>query len=152
MAANFDAQAFMSQSVEGTAELATEPTLIPVGEYEAVVDKVDAKPPRPESEWNGVTVSVNWEIMDEALRSKLNRVKIIVTQYIPVELDENGRIAKGGDKNWRLWQVKDALGQKTIDPWNPKLLEGAGPAIVRIKHNSYQGNTSSQVDRVAARK
>lgn len=152
MAANFDAQAFMSQSIEGTAELATEPTLVPIEEYEAIVDKVDAKPPKADSEWNGVTVSISWEIMDEQLRAKMNRVKIIVTQFIPVELDDSGRIAKGGDKNWRLWQVKEALGQKAIDPWNPKLMEGAGPAIVRVKHNTYQGNTSAQVDRVTARK
>ena len=143
---NFDASNFLQQTVE--EPLADEPTLIPPGEYEAVIDKVGARAPRDND--SGVNVSLSWEITDDALRTSLGRPKVIVPQFMFVELDEHGRIATGGDKNWRLGQVKAAVGQNSSGPWQINMLQGAGPAVIRVVHNTYQGNTSAQVDRVVA--
>jgi len=146
---NFDAESFLNQTVD--APLADEPVLVPPGEYEAVIDRVGARQPRDNDA--GINVSILWEITDDALRAELDRPKIIVPQFMFVELDENGKIAAGsGDKNWRLGQVKKAVGQDGNGPWNIKNLEGAGPATVRVVHNTYNNNTSAQVDRVAALK
>jgi hypothetical protein len=65
-----------------------------------------------------------------------------------VELDESGRIATSGDKNWRLGQVKEAVGQADQIPWHVNMLQGAGPVRVRVVHSTYNNNTSAQVDRV----
>lgn len=144
MGNNFDAQAFLQQTVE--APLASEPVLITPGEYEAVIDKVGARAPKDND--SGVNVQISWEILDEELKAQMGRPKIIVSQFMFVELDENGRIAGGGDKNWRLGQVKEAVGQNGAGPWHISMLQGAGPARVRVVHNTYNNNTSAQVDRV----
>lgn len=143
MGNTFDAQAFLQQTVDES--MATEPVLVPVGEYEAIVDKTGAKAPKDND--SGVNLNIMWEITDENLKAQLDRPKIIVPQFMFVELDENGRIATGGDKNWRLGQVREAVGQSG-NPWHPNMLQGAGPVRIRVVHNTYNNNTSAQVDRV----
>lgn len=143
MASNFDAQSFLQQTVE--EPMATEPVLIPPGEYEAVIDKVGARAPKDNDA--GVNLQITWEILDEALKAELDRPKIIVSQFMFVELDESGRIGTGGDKNWRLGQIRAAIGQAG-NPWHPNMLQGAGPVRIRVVHNTYNNNTSAQVDRV----
>lgn len=144
--ANFDSAAFMQQTVD--EEMATEPILVTPGEYEAVVDKLAARAPKDND--SGVNLQISWEILDDELKAQLGRPKIIVPQFMFVELDESGRIATGSDKNWRLGQVREAVGQSGTVPWHPNMLQGAGPAKVRVVHNTYNNNTSAQVDRVVA--
>lgn len=142
---NFDAAAFMQQTSE--EKMASEPVLVPPGEYEAVVDKLTAKAPRNND--SGVNLAITWEILSDELKTALGRPKITVMQFLFVELDEAGKIATGGDKNWRLGQVREAVKQDT-GPWHPAMLEGAGPALVRVSHSDYEGNTSARVDRVVS--
>ena len=142
--ANFDAEAFLNQTID--APLKEEPDLIPPGEYEAVIDKVGARAPKDND--SGVNVSILWEITDPELKAQMGRPKIIVPQFMFCELDENGRLATGGDKNWRLGQIREAVGQNKTGAWHVQQLLGAGPARIRVKHNDYQGNVSAQVDRV----
>ena len=141
--ANFDPNAFMEQTVN--EEMTTEPALIPQGEYEAVIDKVGQPTPIKDRD-DAVRLSIAWELLDEELRQELGRTKVICFQNLFIEIDENGRIAPG-DRNWRLGQVREAVGQLKT-PWNFNMLQGAGPAIVRVGHNTYEGNTSARVDRV----
>ena len=147
--ANFDPDAFMQQTFE--EEMSTTPMLIPPGDYEAVIERV-GQPRRVKDRATGeeredaLQLALTWELLDEQLKSDLDRTKVTVNQYLFIELDEHGRLASG-DKNWRLGQVREAVGQLKT-PWNPSMLEGAGPAIVRVGHNTYEGNTSARVDRV----
>lgn len=141
---NFDAQSFLHNTID--APLADEPVLIPQGEYEATIDKIGVKPAKDND--SGVNLNIQWEINDPELKAQLDRVKIIVPQFMFVVLDENGRLDVSGDKNWRLGQVKTAVGQENAKPWHVAMLEGAGPARVRVNHNTFNGNTNAQVDRV----
>jgi len=144
--ANFDAQAFLQQTVE--APMQDEADLVPPDEYEAVIDKVGATKPKDND--SGVNVQIMWEITSDELRTRMNRPKIIVPQFMFCPLDENGRISTSGDANWRLGQVRTAVGQNGNGPWHIGNLAGAGPARIRVTHNTYKGNTSAQVDRVVA--
>jgi hypothetical protein len=76
-------------------------------------------------------------INDDKVKQELDREKVVVTKQIILDMDDNGQLAKGTNKNIELGRLRDALGQNDDDTWSIAKLRGAGPLMVRIAHVEY---------------
>jgi hypothetical protein len=65
-----------------------------------------------------------------------------------LELNEQGKLATGPNKNVSLGRLRDALGQN--DPsWTPQKLLGAGPFIGKVSHTQVKEAIYADVTRAA---
>ena len=90
-------------------------------------------------------------VMDEKVKARLGRDKVIVRMRLNLDLDENGKIATGPNKNVGLGQLRDALGQNKPG-WMATSLLGAGTFIGKVSHTADKTNPSKKyadVTRVA---
>jgi hypothetical protein len=125
----FDPNHFLQQTVEG-GNFETRVTPIDEGEYPAVIDAIDIKTLTK----SGIryVAELRWSIMDENVKAKLGLPKVTVRQSVFLDIDEAGRYEKGPNKNVQLGRVRDAVGQGNVNPWALAMLQGAGPAKVKI--------------------
>lgn len=106
---------------------------VPEGEWQATVDKVEAKVvgqenPRP-------VLNVIWKVTDPAVQQVTGRAENSVRQTIWLDVTESGGLDFGKGKNVGLGKLRDALGQNTPGkPWAPGMLVG-GVACVKVKHS-----------------
>lgn len=146
---SFDPTSFLQQTMTDTA-FATSRTPIPEGEYTAVIDDVKAR-----STNNGqILVDVSWNVIDEALRTKMGRTgdqKLFARQSVFLDLDANGKLLGGEDKNVDLGKIRKAVGQNIAgQAWGPLMLKGAGPATIRIKQKPNEDNPEEPFVNVTA--
>lgn len=100
-----------------------------------------------------VVIDIFWKIHDDLLAQQLNMPNgPIVRQNIFVDLDENGKLAKGVNQNVLLGQVRDACNQNQPGAWAPRMLIGAGPCRLKVSERVDERNVAikyNDVDRVA---
>jgi hypothetical protein len=159
---DFDPDTFLQQSVDGP--LATDFTLVPIGEYMASIDDFDrdaietiefeykkgARAGQP-----GKMYKFNCPIVinDDKVKAELGREKVVVTKQIILDIDEDtGKLATGVNRNVDLGRIRDAVGQNDSAPIAS--LRGAGPFIARVTHVDFTRKDGSkgkraEVDRVA---
>ena len=119
----FDPDTFLGQETDQIMDTHFKP--VPEGEYTAMIDTVVAK------EVNDTPVlDITYVILDEAIKVEMNSERVSVRQSIFVEMEDDGRIALGDNKNVKLGKLREALGQNS-GIWSPSKLAGAGP--VKIK-------------------
>ena len=119
----FDPDTFLGTETDQAMDTHFKP--IPEGEYTAMIDTVIAK------EVNDTPVlDVTYVITDDELKVTMNMDRVSVRQSIFVDMEADGRIALGSNKNVKLGKLREALGQNSGN-WSPRMLVGAGP--VRIK-------------------
>lgn len=148
----FDANAFMSQPAE---PLKTQYELVPEGDTKLMIDAEGMKVNT--IKWNDKNTGEPKEfqqlelqcvVLDEAIKAKLGREKVTVRMRIPLDLD-GGKLATGPNKNVRLGQLRDVLGQN-VPGWTPQQLLGAGPFIGKIAHSTGSNDQKyADVTRVA---
>jgi hypothetical protein len=155
----FDPTVFLQQTV--TAPMATRITLAPEGEWIAVISTaVPIDQWFGEAEWKDKntgaqrsqpTCKIPFEITDESAKLLIKREKIIVSYDMFIDLDANGRLDTGEDKNVRLGALRAALNQNNDPTWTFQQLFGAGPLIVKIRHklDEKRGEVFANVTRVA---
>lgn len=143
----FDPETFLSSST--TASNETTFTSVPEGEYDAYIDDVKARTVR-NREGNEVPVlDVVLLIPDEEVKSLLALERVTVTDSIFVDFDSNGAIATGTNKNLRLGQLRDAVGQnKSGKEWMPLMLKGTGPVKIKIVQGKPDEQTGVRYPRV----
>lgn len=106
---------------------------VPEGEWQATIDKVEAKvvgqeTPRP-------VLNVTWKITDPAVQQATGRAENSVRQTIWLDVTESGGLDTGKGKNVGLGKLREALGQNTPGKaWTPGMLVG-GVARVKVKHS-----------------
>jgi len=140
----FNADQFMQTETEG--QLETEFTPIPEGEYRAVIKEV-----KPDTTPKGSPyLEVIWIIDDQEIRDLIGMDEPTSRQTVWLDMNEQGGMAFGKNKNIGLGKLRDALGQNTGVPWSPLMLLGQ-PATVNIKHRlGSEGGTFSEVKGVRA--
>lgn len=127
----FDPNAFMNASFSEAND--TQYVQVPEGEYQATVDKVEAKvvgteTPRP-------ILNLSWKITDPAVQTATGRAENYVRQTIWLDVTEAGGLDFGKGKNVGLGKLREALGQnKPGQSWAPGMLVG-GVAVVKVKHS-----------------
>lgn len=124
----FNPEQFLQQTV--TEAFETRMTPVPEGEYLASIDKLGM---RTLPNTGQPILDITWTILDDAVKAALGLSKITVRQSVFLDLDANGKLDNGANKNIRLGQIREAMGQNTPgQPWGPMMLNGAGPAKVKV--------------------
>ncbi len=141
----FDAESILNVQVD--QPMATQYEPIPEGEYTATIRSVEARNTKNGS----VVLDVQWAIDDPALAERLNRQELLVRQSIFLDLTPNGALDLGPNKNVRLGRLREAVGQNQPgQPWNLRMLEGAGPARIGVRHRTTEeGQVFEEVYKVA---
>lgn len=141
-----DPQEFMNQPA---APMETVFTVVPKGEYPFLIDTDPEQLVPKKIEWNDKNTGeprffYQWELrgvcQDEKVKAVLELERVTVRLRINLDLDESGGFLSGKNKNLRLGQLREALGQNTSD-WKPMDLLGAGPFIGKVDHSFSKTNT-----------
>lgn len=124
----FDPDTFLNQEVTGANEVKYTP--VPIGEYTAFIDDLtmDSYEEQP-------ILVLHYAILSEELKAKLGLEKPTVQDRIFLDMNEDGSIAFGPNKNVRLGRVREAVDQNNPKKkWNFNMLRGAGPVAIMVDH------------------
>jgi len=124
----FDPELFASRTVEGEMPTRREP--VPEGEYTALIEDVVFRSPKE----GMVIMDVQWMIDDPALAERLSLQKVTCRQSIFLDLNADGSLAIGPNKNVQLGRLRAAVRQNTGGAWSPTMLKGAGPCHILVAH------------------
>lgn len=133
MTSMFDPNAFMNSTFEEANDTVSVP--IPVGEYDAVVEKVDVSAwASKDGSKSGLKLQLIWELMSDEVREATGRQKNTVRQDIMLDLTEAGGLDMGKGMNVRLGKLREAVGlNQKGQPFGFPMLHGR-MAKVAIKH------------------
>lgn len=130
---NFDPDQFLQTETE--AKLETEYTPIPEGEYMGVIKKLDSNVTP-----NGSPVlAVTWIIDDQEVRDFTGMPEPTCRQSVWLDVNDNGALEAGSNKNVQLGRLRDALGQNDGKPWAPSMMEGQVARVI-VKHTPDKNN------------
>jgi len=139
---NFDPDTFMSQTTEESCETTYKP--IPEGDYQAVITKVEGRNPK-----GNAILDVHWGIDDPSLGAELGIENPTVRQSVFLDVNDQGALMTGANKNVQLGRLRDAVNQNAPgQPWAPSMLEGQ-VARISVKHRIDGENIYSDVRGVA---
>lgn len=147
---SFDPNTFLNTTVEGELDTRTIPC--PVGEYNAISDKVDVKQwSSKDGSSSGLKIVILWDVQDENVKQLVGRDKILVPQDIMLDLTEEGGLDMGKGKNIGLGRVREALDMnKPGEPFAISNMAGR-LALVTVSHRPGQNpeDIFHEVKRVA---
>lgn len=145
----FDKDTFLNQEVKGANEAKYTP--LPIGEYKGYVDELDM-----DSYEDNPILVVTYALMDDdgKLKAALGLEKPTVQDRIFLDVEKDGGLSFGPNKNVRLGRLREAVKQnEPKKAWNFNMLRGQGPVLLKVSHR-YNKTTGegpfSQIDRVAA--
>ena len=128
---SFNAEEFMNQAVEGSLDTKIDP--LGEGDFPGVIDDVSvAAGEKDGKDWT--RLDVKWKITDaDALSAagKAPDIPVTVNQGIMLDINEQGKLDTGAQKNVRLGKLRDAVNQNDGSPWTPGMLIGC-VAMLRI--------------------
>lgn len=139
----FDLDTFMDASTTDAGSTSVNP--IPAGEYTAIIKEM-SKPREFTSKAGDAryVTDLTWELVnvDPKIIEEVGRDTLTVRQSIWLDI-ANGTLDMGKGKNVSLNQVRDAVGQNVAgQPWSPKNLVGAGPALIVVSHRPDKDDPS----------
>jgi hypothetical protein len=146
----FDPKAFLETSTTEANDTKIVP--VPVGEYMAIISKVEARPwqSRTDSSKAGLALDITWDIDDQGVRQLLGRDTVTCKQGIMLDLTESGGLDMGKGRNVSLGRVREAVGLNIPGvPFSPMQLAGRGPAKVKVEHRVDGENIYAEVKQVA---
>jgi hypothetical protein len=152
----FDVNAFLNTSYESAFE--TDYVLVPVGTYIAslkglptfkLVDPGDVASSKPGRVYAGVTLRIYDEELAKAFNSKTpGEVTMPASIYFDVAPDNHNVILWGKNQSIDLGKLRDALGQNEPGvPWNPGMLENAGPVVIKVDEAFRRDSEGNVTDR-----
>ena len=162
MCPTFDPDTFMQQTID--APLETEFRMVPEGEFQAMIgdftseafSQIDFQYSKGERAGQPGTMTkfdCPFVINDSRLTQELGRENATVGCQLILDIANDGGLDFGPNKNVRLGQIRNAVGQNSPGPWQISHLRGAGPVMVRVVHKSGKRKDGSdwkraEVDRV----
>lgn len=144
---NFDPNVFLNQELSGASEVKYTP--IPEGDYKGYIDDIGL-----DSYEDTPILVITYALLDDdnKLKTLLGLDKPTVQDRLFIDVNADGSIAFGPNKNVKLGRVREAVGQN--DPkkkWQFNMLRGQGPVLLKITH-TYNKTTGegpySRVDRI----
>jgi len=135
----FDPDQFMNQTVD--EPMATHLQSVPDGEYTAMVGDFDStafKTVTVTNKQSGLSqdrpvLEIPFAIQDDALKAKLGREQVTHRETFWLDIRADGQLDTGPDKNVRLGQLRNVLGQNSPNvPWAPSMLRNMGPLRIKI--------------------
>lgn len=139
----FDPDAFLNTQTTEANE--THYTPVPGGDYKGVISDLKLRTPK-----ESVIAELYWQLLDvpDAVLKEFGREKVIVRQSVFLDI-ENGVLAQGKNKNVQLGMVREALGLNTAgQPFSLRMLNGAGPAQLRVEVKARADNAEIQENRI----
>ena len=136
----FDPNSFLNMSVDQSNSTVAVP--VPVGEYIAIIDKVDARPWQKKDDPSkaGMAIDILWSIDDAGVKALLERDKVTVKQGIMLDVTPEGGLDMGKGKNVSLGRLREAVDlNQAGQPFSFMMLPGR-MARVRVKHRSNPDN------------
>lgn len=79
------------------------------------------------------TLDIQWEIMDDAQKAKLNMDKVFVRQSLMLDLNNNNQLDLSTNKNMRLRRLLDSTGLLSGKGFSLGMLKFA-TAVVHVEH------------------
>lgn len=132
----FNAEDFMNETIDESMDTKFE--VVPEGEYIAQLADEQPDMHRHGTSQKGDPyrgLRLTWNILDENLKARLGRDTVTVRQDFLLDIDRNGKPLTGPGKNVRLGALREALGLNK-GPFSWDMLNGAGPARIRVRHRS----------------
>jgi hypothetical protein len=145
----FDPQSFLDMTVDGTNDTKKQP--VPVGDYQAIVDKVDCRTwqSKADPSKSGLTLDVTWSIEDQGVKDLMGRDKVTVRQGIMLDLTEAGGLDMGKGRNLGLGRLREAVGLNVPgQPFSFTMLTGR-MALVNVSHRVDGEDVYDEVKKVA---
>lgn len=146
----FDPNKFLSQTVTGANTTRVIP--VPIGEYPAIIDKVDIRPWQSKKDpgMAGLALDVLWWVQSPEVQTLLGRDKVIVKQGIMLDLTEDGEALDMSEgRNIGLGRLREAVGLNDPDkPFSFDQLPG-NMATVLVNHRVDGEEIYAEVKRVA---
>ena len=126
---SFNPEAFLFTETTNSFETAAVP--VPVGEWNAMIKSIK---PRVLQDGRGV-LDVYWTVLDEEVKTELDMAEPMDRQSVWLDLDDNGFLAEGKNKNVQLGQLREAVSQnRKGQPWAPGMLVNQ-MAKVKVSHS-----------------
>lgn len=147
----FDPNQFMNQPAD---PMATQYENVKEGEFKMMIDS-DIE--FTEIKWNDKNTGeprsvplmrLNCVVLDDAEKARLGRDKLTVRADLTLDLNSAGGLDFGPNKNVKLGQLRDALGQNTPG-WTPNALRGAGPFIGKVTHRADKNDPTKKYAEVS---
>lgn len=141
----FDPEEFMNATVD--QPLDAERTLVPEGEFKMTIDdfNTDAfetfaftykKGPHAGEEGAMHKFTCPIVINDDTVAAKLGVDKPRVYVQCTLDMDDQGQLLFGPNKNIELGKLRNAVNQNQPGPWAIGKLRGAGPFMGKIAHRT----------------
>lgn len=127
----FDPNTFLDMTIQDANSTVATP--VPVGEYVAFIEKVDARGWKKKDDPSnaGMALDVFWNIDDANVKALLERDKVTVKQGIMLDLTEAGGLDMGKGKNVGLGRLREATDlNQPGQPFGFRMLEGRAAKIV----------------------
>lgn len=160
----FDADAFLSQTQEGALE--TNIPVVPAGDYRAVIDEIQGgekgnfrtvvggENAKPENQGREFTIfSPIFVLQDDPRLKEVSeffegRPVKVRHKGIFLDLSDSGGLDFSKGKNVDLGRLQEAVSQLNMPGWTFKHLEGAGPLMVKVDHETDKGDNTKKFARV----
>ncbi len=147
-----DIDAFESAPVKGPSSTVTIPP--PAGETNGTIKSHKLKAVNTK-DGEKVVMDVVWELSDTAgtIQATTGREKNFARQTIWLDIDSDGHLDESTGMNVSLGRLREALGQNDKGKWAFSLLDGAGPCVLTIGHESRKDDSKivdARVTKVAA--
>lgn len=136
----FNPEEFMNTQQEAE-EFDTRRSLVPPGEYTAVLDRIEA---RTVGEDNKPILSCGYKIINSDVEGANDR---LVFDTVWLDMDANGNLMRGPDKNLKLGQILEAVGLNG-KPWSPPMLQGQ---VVMVHVSSRMNKRSNEEENSISR-
>jgi hypothetical protein len=137
---SFNADAFLNQSINESMSTVTVPC--PEGEFKAFIDDGEKAVTVRDGglDRNGNELSpqcvVAFAIMGDQMPNQvLKRDKVLVNMNIWLDI-KDGDLDMSEGKNVGLGRLRKAIGQNNPGPWNPLMMKGKGPLMIKVTQRS----------------
>jgi hypothetical protein len=123
----------------------------PPGEFNAIAEKVEARPWQSKDGLkSGVALDITWSIDDQAAKEVTGKDNVLVRQGLMLDLLDNGFLDMGKGKNIGLGRVREATGLNVPgQPFSPAMIQGR-MAKVTVSHRVDGEDIFDEIKKVAA--
>lgn len=143
----FDKETFMNTEVVGKS--ATSYTPCPVGEWQGYVKDLVLR-----EVGDSPVLDLIWAIIDDRVKEELGIDEPTVKQTLFLDVDSNGALSFGPNKNVALGRVRDIANlNNPEEAFNFRMLQGIGPFMLKIDHRPDKNDPSrvyADVKRISA--
>jgi hypothetical protein len=125
--------------------MSTQVETCPAGEYTAVIEdlELDQFQGKKDPSKLYTKLAVKWSIDDAAVKERLGRDKVTVSQQLFLDIGPNG-LDNGRGKNVSLGRLREAVGQNGPGAWTPAMLKGT-VARVKVEHEMVNNEPFAKV-------